>query len=66
MICPHCDYKDGYTWVGEEYLKFEGDKGAFFEFPLEMERSSDDYSFEVDKAEVYGCPYCLKTFINFY
>lgn len=55
MKCPYCNYFHG--WNPEEQEYEEGDKGVFYELPIQVERFGDF-------MKVYGCPACRKIFME--
>jgi len=69
MKCPHCDYKDGWNWEGDnvdDYVETKGDAGPFWELAVKMERNvgHDWHNDGSRKAELCACPKCKKTFIE--
>ena len=64
--CPHCDYKDGYAYDADEGdISVDGDEGSFFRFALRLEREHPEgRCYSDQKAKLFGCPKCSKTFIN--
>lgn len=69
MICPHCDYKQGYHWEDDNYIETIGKEGdlrkeIFWKHPLPMERNENKWTYENAKAGLYACPKCMKTFIE--
>ena len=62
MECPHCQYKHG--WCNESLKVIEGDKGKFFELPIEMERPTGYLRGSSERKYVYGCPSCSKIFME--
>ena len=60
MICPHCKYEHG--WRNEQDINIIGDKGGFYQHPVEVKRR-EPWS-EIEMAEVYACPSCGILFID--
>jgi hypothetical protein len=60
ITCPHCNYKHG--WDIEAQDDAPAEKGEFFALPVKVERESKYYS--DDRKTVYGCPDCLKLFLE--
>ena len=54
MECPHCGYQHG--WDGKTLSNLEGEKGRFFELPIDMKRSMAFSSDE--QKQLYACPSC--------
>lgn len=60
MICPKCEYENGWNW--EEQKLLEGLEGDFFTHPVKAERPNP-YDPPLSKT-VYGCPACGIMFIE--
>lgn len=63
MKCPHCNYIYGYCFDMQEEIK--QDEGDFFKLPVRMERDSDSFYSSQDTRNLYACPKCTKTFIEY-
>ncbi len=61
MKCPHCEYEHGFTWVGDNYTRIEGEHGDFYELPVEVKRYN---GYSEQSKYLYACPSCSKTFIE--
>lgn len=61
MKCPHCDYKHGHGWEGDDFLFTKGDRGDFWKLPIRLERE-ESYLDRLKHASVFACPSCLKMF----
>lgn len=60
MKCPHCDYFHGWNYDKKEEIK--GESGEFYFLDTMLKR----YAFwdTGEKAKLYACPACRKTFIE--
>jgi len=66
MICPHCNYIHGSEWDEvdtSKLVKHVGDKGAFYELQLRVNRTHETCYYGEDKT-LFACPSCMKTFID--
>lgn len=61
MKCPHCDYITG--WDNDKLESVDGKEGDFWNLPIKVERSS---MYVDERAALFGCPKCKKTFIQEY
>ena len=61
MKCPYCNYFHG--WDSEKSSHEEGDKGEFYELPIQFKRAPKFMGY-VDSEKVYACPKCKKLFLE--
>jgi len=59
MKCPHCGYEDG--WNHEQSITIEGNQGGFYKNLEVLFRRN---ILGRDERKLYGCPNCMKTFID--
>ena len=63
MKCPHCNYEHG--WHGGEMKTIKGEKGEFFTLSNNISAvRPDPIEFGNESRKIYGCPECLKLFIE--
>ncbi len=60
MKCPHCEYEN--WWSSEKLDIVEGDKGEFYQLPVDMTRLP--YSYREERVKLFACPNCSKTFVE--
>lgn len=61
MKCPHCEYEDG---INGNVAGFEqGSKGDFYTGGT-LTRQNSEYTSMKDSIKIYGCPSCMKMFID--
>lgn len=63
MICPNCDYKDGFDWDGDDYLEVTGEHGDFYQMAVKYARNSG-YGYGKEEVKSYACPKCSVVFIS--
>jgi len=61
MKCPHCGYVHGHTWIGDDWVRVNGELGEFFRLPIKMEKEE---TYAVIQRQVFGCPKCNVLFME--
>ena len=63
MNCPHCGYEHQ-TWDQHSESHHKNPEGDFFQLPVQAERDYPNFSYTKEQRNVYGCPKCLKLFME--
>ena len=65
MKCPHCFYEHTWDWEENRTPKHTGESGDFFTFTKVLKRQEygTKFGWATERAQLYGCPVCTKTFI---
>lgn len=61
MKCPHCEYTDEIKGDVDGFM--QGDRGDFYVGGT-LERQNKKHMWIKDSIKLYGCPSCMKTFID--
>lgn len=61
IICPKCDYWDGYGEVNGKFQQIDGKHGAFYTLPIQLAQKE---FFQKSEKELLGCPNCGTVFME--